>query len=161
GHVFGERPRERADFLDVKARVLAKHAARLGPEPLARAVDTLRSELVAEREGWAGARKDLSTLRSDLAALAQTHQEIVRERDRWQDRYHTLNGEATALREERERLRMDVQRLYDEEKKLRAGGEDQAAHLGRTYAEIERLNRLIREMESTRAWRLHQWWHRR
>ena len=29
--------------------------------------------------------------------------------------------------------------------------------LGRTYAEIERLNGLIREMESTRAWRLHQW----
>ncbi|MBV8202853.1 MAG: PIG-L family deacetylase, partial [Acidobacteria bacterium] len=30
-HVFGERPRERADFLPVKARVVAKHAARLQP----------------------------------------------------------------------------------------------------------------------------------
>lgn len=167
-HVFGERPRERADFLEVKARVLAKHAARLGPGQLARAVDTLRAELVAEREGWAGARQDLATLRSELAAarsdladLSQTHQGMVGERDRWQDRYHVLNGEAAALREERERLRMDIQRLYDEEKKLRAAGEDQAAHLGRTYAEIERLNRLIQEMQSTRAWRIHQWWHRR
>ncbi len=49
-HVFGERPRERGDFLAVKARVLAKHAARLPPERLARAVDTLRRELVDERE---------------------------------------------------------------------------------------------------------------
>ena len=37
----------------------------------------------------------------------------------------------------------------------------QTAHLGRTYAEIERLNSLIREMESTRAWRMHQWLGRR
>ena len=38
---------------------------------------------------------------------------------------------------------------------------EQGAALGRTYAEIERLNALIRTMESTRAWRLHQWWQRR
>ncbi|HVR98029.1 MAG TPA: PIG-L family deacetylase, partial [Thermoanaerobaculia bacterium] len=35
-HVFGERPRERGDFLEVKARVLAKHAGLLTPESLAR-----------------------------------------------------------------------------------------------------------------------------
>jgi LmbE family N-acetylglucosaminyl deacetylase len=153
-HVFGERPRERADFLEVKARVLAKHAGRLRPESLARAVDTLRAELVAEREGFAGARRDLGALRSDLAALA-------RERDRLADRYHALNGEAAALRQERESLRGEIQRLYDEERKLRAAVDGQTDHLGRTYAEIERLNGLIREMESTRAWRLHQWWQRR
>ena len=39
--------------------------------------------------------------------------------------------------------------------------DEQTAHLGRTYAEIERLNGLIRAMESTRAWRAHQWWQRR
>ena len=32
--------------------------------------------------------------------------------------------------------------------------------LRRTYAEIARLNTLIREMEGTRAWRLHRWWER-
>ncbi|MEO7793851.1 MAG: PIG-L deacetylase family protein [Thermoanaerobaculia bacterium] len=31
------------------------------------------------------------------------------------------------------------------------------ANLDRTYSEIERLNALIREMEGTRAWRLHRW----
>lgn len=161
GQVFGERPRERADFLEVKARVLAKHAARLRPETLARAVDILRSELVAEREGWAGARRDLAAVRSDFAALSQTHQELARERDRLEDRYHALNGETGALREERESLRREIQRLYDEERKLHAAVGDQTDHLGRTYAEIERLNSLIREMESSRAWRLHQWWGRR
>ena len=160
-HVFGERPRERADFLEVKARVLAKHAGRLKPETLARAVDTLRAELVAEREAQAAARRELAALRSDLAALTQTHQELARERDRLEDRFHVLNGEASALREEREGLRAEIQRLYDEETKLSATVDDQTGHLGRTYAEIERLNGLIREMESTRAWRLHRWWERR
>ncbi len=167
-HVFGERPRERADFLAVKARVLAKHAGRLQPEALARAVDTLRAELVAEREGQAGARRELDKVRADLAGLAQDHQALSRERFLWEERYHAAGGEAAALRgdlerykEDRGRLELEIQRLYEEERKLRAAVEDQTAHLGRTYAEIERLNSLIREMESTRAWRMHQWWQKR
>jgi len=160
-HVFGERPRERADFLEVKARVLAKHAASLTPEALARAVDTLRAELVAEREAQAGARSDLAAARTDLTALAQDHQALARERFRWEERYHAANGELAGLRGERETLRAELQRLYDDEKKLRAAVDDQTAHLARTYAEIERLNGIIREMEATRAWRVHQWWGRR
>jgi hypothetical protein len=153
-HVFGERPRERADFLEVKARVLAKHAESLTPAALARAVDILRAELVAEREGWASARRDLAALRTDLTALAQDHQALARERFLWEERYHGANGELTGLRTE-------LQRLYEEERKLRAAVDDQTAHLARTYAEIERLNGIIREMEATRAWRVHQWWQRR
>ncbi len=181
-HVFGENPRERADFLAVKARVLAKHAANLPPESLARAVDTLRGELVAEREGWAGARRDLVRTRGDLAALQQSHQELSRARFLWEERYHAAHGAEVALRDERDavgreaqrlaaevharaaeiaRLNADVQRLYDEEGKLRAAVDDQTAHLGRTYAEIERLNGLIRDMQATRAWRAHQWMQKR
>lgn len=160
-HIFGERPRERADFLEMKARVIAKHAGRLDPETLARAVDTLRAELVAEREGWAGARRDLAGTRSELAALSQDHQELARDRNRWEDRFHTANGELSALREERDRLRAEIQRLYDQESQIRAAVDEQTAHLGRTYQEIERLNGILREMEATRAWRLHQWMQRR
>ncbi|HEY4563015.1 MAG TPA: hypothetical protein VIJ36_08545, partial [Thermoanaerobaculia bacterium] len=164
-HVFGERPRERADFLEVKARVLAKHAASLTPEALARAVDTLRAELVAEREGWASARQDLAAARTDLTALAQDHQTVARERFLWEERYHALNGELSILKDDLARLqedsRREIQRLYDEEGKLRATVDDQTAHLARTYAEIERLNGIIREMEATRAWRVHQWWQRK
>ena len=167
-HVFGERPRERADFLEVKARVLAKHAGALSPEVLARAVDTLRAELVAEREGWGGARRDLATLRDELAAqrgdfatLSQAHDALARERFLWEQRYHNLNGETALLKDDhaklREETRQEIQRLYDEEGKLRAAVADQTAHLGRTYAEIERLNGILREMEATRAWRVHQW----
>jgi LmbE family N-acetylglucosaminyl deacetylase len=163
-HVFGERPRERGDFLEVKARVLAKHAARLKPEALARAVDVLRAELVAEREGRVAARRDLEDLRRSNAELA----ELVREQGRLEERYHALNGELAAVqgelamwKEEHGRLRAETQRLYEEERKLHQTADDQTAHLGRTYAEIERLERLIREMESTRAWRAHQWWQRR
>ncbi len=171
-HIFGERPRERADFLEVKARVLAKHAASLTPEVLARAVDTLRAELVAEREARAGARQDLAALRADLAGLqgdlatlSRSHQELSRERFLWEERYHALNGELAILKDEHARLqedsRQEIQRLYDEEGKLRPVIEDQTAHLARTYAEIERLNGIVREMEATRAWRVHQWWQRK
>ena len=85
------------------------------------------------------------------------------------------------MREESERRR---QALADHEQRLRAspreeatlrrGIEEQIEHLGRTYAEIERLNASIAEisadrdrtlaqiaqMKTTRAWRLHEWWYR-
>jgi LmbE family N-acetylglucosaminyl deacetylase/glycosyltransferase involved in cell wall biosynthesis len=157
-HIFGERPRERSDFLEVKARVLAKHARHLSPEALARAVDTLRAELVAEHEARAAARREAETVRGELHALHGAHDALARERFLWEERYHARNGEFTTLQEDHDRLRAEVQRLYDDERKLRASIEDQTAHLGRTYAEIERLNKLIREMEATRAWRVHRWW---
>jgi LmbE family N-acetylglucosaminyl deacetylase/glycosyltransferase involved in cell wall biosynthesis len=157
-HVFGERPRERSDFLAVKARVLAKHARHLNPEALARAVDTLRAELVAEREARAAARREAETVRGELHSLRAAHDALARERTLWEERYHARNGECAALESDHRRLRAEVQRLHEEEGKLRAAIDDQTAHLGRTYAEIERLNGIIREMEATRAWRLHRWW---
>ena len=185
-HVFGERPRERADFLLVKARVLAKHAARLTPAALARAVDTLRGELVAEREAAAASGRSLEAMRQEHAELVRANRELSAERFHFEDRFHAVNGELHALRDDQRRVREEAQRLaqemaareaaaarlaselstelqrvYGEESRLRAAADEQTAHLGRTYAEIERLNQLIREMEASRAWRLHQWLQRR
>ena len=188
-HVFGERPRQRADFLAVKARVLAKHAARLAPAALARAIDVLRGELVAEREAAAAGERRLRELRAESADLARAHRELAAERFHFEDRYHAANGELHALRGDHQRLRQEAEllgrevqrqgqelaardaaatavasemkRVYGEESKLRGAVEEQGAHLGRTYAEIERLNRLVRDMEATRAWRLHRWLERR
>jgi LmbE family N-acetylglucosaminyl deacetylase len=183
GHqVFGERPRERGDFLAVKARVLAKHAGRLEGEALARAADTLRAEAVAAREERSSLRRELAARQGELAALAEAHRDLARERFEIEGRYHALNGELAALEAEHGRVRAaldrlvaeaelrsaeltrraaELQRLYDDEARLRAVADDQTAHLGRTYGEIERLNRRLRAMESTRAWKLHQWWQRR
>jgi LmbE family N-acetylglucosaminyl deacetylase len=114
-HALGESPRDRPDFLAVKARVLAKHAAELTPERLARVVDRLRAEAVH------------AELRAD-------------------DRQR-------ALAETVEKTGAEIRGLY-------AGAAEQTAHVGRLYAEIARLNALIRAMESTRAWRTHLWWQR-
>ncbi|MBV8201854.1 MAG: hypothetical protein JOZ15_14625 [Acidobacteria bacterium] len=189
-HAFGERPRERADFLLVKARVVAKHAARLQPAALARVADTLRGELVAEREAAAAGRRRLAAARDELAGLARANRELSAERFHFEDRFHDANGELQAMRGDRERiheearrrieematqmaaregaaaelaaeLRAELRRVYGEEARLRAAVDEQTAHLGKTYGEIERLNRLLREMEGTRAWRLHQWLQRR
>jgi len=181
-HVFGERPRERADFLLVKARVLAKHAARLTPAALARAVDTLRGELVAEREAAAAGERRLEAVRQEHAEIVRVNRGLSAERFHFEDRFHAVHGELQALRDDHQRVReearrlgeelaareaaaarlsSELQRVYGEESRLHAAADEQAAHLGRTYAEIERLNRLVREMEASRAWRLHQWLQRR
>jgi LmbE family N-acetylglucosaminyl deacetylase/FtsZ-binding cell division protein ZapB len=163
-HIFGERPRERADFLSVKARVLAKHAARLGPDALARAVDTLRAEAVHEREDRLTARREVADSRGELSELRTTVDRLVREneaanRERfdWEERYHSLNGQLDAVRQENLRLRADLQRLYDQEGKLRDNLNEQLVRLKQTYGEIERLNALIKQMEASRAWRVHSW----
>jgi len=59
-HALGERPRERSDFLAVKARVLAKHAAALGSDSLARAVDRLRAEAVLATAEADARRRELA-----------------------------------------------------------------------------------------------------
>jgi LmbE family N-acetylglucosaminyl deacetylase/glycosyltransferase involved in cell wall biosynthesis len=162
-HVLGETPRRRADFLAMKARVLARHASELAPETLARAVDTLRRELVEAAEEAAVRRAEAEASRERAAAaaeeletLARAHQKLSRDYFELEERYHRRHGEVEALREEGAAQRRDLQRLYDESAELRSVVEDQTAHLGRTYAEIERLQGVIRAMESTRAWRLHQ-----
>jgi LmbE family N-acetylglucosaminyl deacetylase len=146
--VFGESPRRRADFLAVEARVLARHAERLSPPALARAVDTLRADRVEAQEAAASHRREAERLAWEGRDLT--------------DRLHRLNGEAESLREERGRLRealeqggRETQRLYDDEAALRRVVEEQTEQLGRTYGEIQRLEERLRAMEATRAWRLH------
>ncbi|HTQ80315.1 MAG TPA: hypothetical protein VMM92_09980, partial [Thermoanaerobaculia bacterium] len=181
-HIFGERPRERGDFLAVKARVLAKHADLLPSAALGRAIDRLRAEAVEAGEARDGARRevaelrrqmawrdeelarsaqDLAASRADLATLQRAHAELSSERFRFEELYHAANGALSALQQDHARLTSEVNRLYGEEAALRTALSEQEAHLGRTYAEIERLNRLIRDMEATRAWRAHAWLSRR
>lgn len=160
-HILGERPRERPDFVAMKARVLAKHADTRTPEQLARIVDGLRAEEVSARDA--------------ADRLAEARHRETEER-------HRLNGELFVLRQEASRLEgellqrgeqaareqqelrvqlegrdQELQRLYLEEQALRAVVEDQTQHLGRVYDELARLRGVIADMEATRAWRLHRW----
>jgi len=178
-HILGEDPRERADFLEMKARVLRKHADRLTPEVIARVVDVLRAETVSEQEETARLRADLRAteerfhrLNGRLASL-EIHCQVLEE---------TRGRYEAELREERDqhhRLDRDLTRLYARERELVDQlGQAHAQHgdatcrleqlteqeqrvseeLRRCYGEIERLDGVIKDMESTRAWRLHQWW---
>jgi LmbE family N-acetylglucosaminyl deacetylase len=159
-HALGEMGEARVDFVATKARVLEKHHRLHGSDAVARAIVTLRREGVA-------AAQDAEARRARL--------------DEMERAYHLRNGELETVREESERRARaladhdaDFERLHREEALLRRGIEEQLEHLGRTYAEIERLNslvgavtadrdrglQLIEAMKGTRAWRLHEWWQR-
>jgi LmbE family N-acetylglucosaminyl deacetylase len=172
GHVLGERPRERPDFLAMKQRVLERHRGRLTEDALARAVDRLRGEAVEAGEAAAEARS--SALREADARRGADDARIAAEQARVAaaETMHRHHGEAVALRAELERVRADgerllasvqaqgdeLRRLFEVEGELRRLIADQDAHLARCYAEIERLNRLHDAMRATRAWRVHEWW---
>lgn len=174
-HALGEAPRQRADFLAMKARVLEKHAAALAPERLARAVDRLRAEAVEAGEEvtrlLGEARTDRAARQAAEARYHQARGEIEAARGHVAlleadtaglgEEVSRLRSEAVALRAEIERRDGDLRRLYGDEKALRATVEEQNAHLGRVYAEIQRLERVVQTMEATRAWRAHAWWQRR
>lgn len=162
-HILGSQPRQREDFLRVKAAIIDRHRDRLDAEVLARIVDRLRGETVAAAESDATARRELAALRSAFAAI--------------EDQYHRLNGEREALRGERTMLVGRIEELGEEltegrrafaelenntvelrnrERGLASRVEEQDEHLRRLYTEIERLTELVRTMERTTAWKLHR-----
>jgi len=153
-HALGDRPRERADFLALKARVIEKHSAHLPPDRLARIVDRLRAEAVEAEEEAAAARRDRAAAETARAAA--------------EGRAHRLNGEVESLRVEEQALRAavaqrgaEIERLQGEEKRLRATVADQDDHLRRTYAEIERLNGILDELRGASLPGLIRWWRNR
>ena len=156
GQIFGESPRRRADFLAVKARVIAKHAERLGPERLARVVDGLRAEAVEAGEEAGVARRAAAEARREATESALGRVRLEGRYAELESRYHALHGEVVARREDAGRQEAELGRLYADEAALRAAVDERDAHLGRTYAEIARLEERIREMEGTRAWRVHR-----
>ncbi len=171
-HILGDKPRGRADFLDMKTRVLRKHAlssdVERAAETLAQAIDTLRADQVVENE-------DVNRLRRELAGRRDEIQTLHAEVQRGEARYHELNGELqgvqvhqqvveTSERRARAELRereADILRQTQDIHTLRAQIDGQSNTLRQTYDEIERLNELIRAMESSKAWQLHQWVQRR
>ncbi len=138
-HVLGGAAVERSDFSELKARVLDKHRSRLTASSLAATVMRMRQESVDLAESAMQERRRLrARLDGEVAEVARLRQSLIELRNA----YEALEGE--------------TQRLYDDERALRSTVDEQGEHLGRTYGEIDRLGRLIEEMEQTRAWRWHQ-----
>ena len=168
-HIFGERPStDRPDFLDVKSQVIGRYRDLQTPELLARVIARMRDEAVARGEESAGRAVEAAALRRSLAALEEAYHRVNGERD-------SIRVDRDATAAERDRLREEVERgqrqaaifdarlrqLFGDESLLRDTIGETEEHLARTYQEIDRLNALIREMESTKAWRLHRFLERR
>lgn len=134
-HILGDAPRQRADFLERKAQVIARYAAHWGPETIARVVDRLRAETVAGEE-------EVSRLVGELGE------------------YYGLNGRLASAERHAEILEAGERRSREEVREVVAEQRRVEELNQKTFAEIDRLNELIRAMESTRAWRVHRWWQR-
>ncbi|MCP3959634.1 MAG: glycosyltransferase [bacterium] len=138
-HILGDTSRRRSDFLEMKARVIAKHAERATADATARVVDQLRAESVAGSE-------EASRLRAEL--------------ERGEESYHRLNGRLAGLEVHQQVLEESERRARDELREREGEVQKLSETLRQTWGEIERLGELIRSMESSRAWRAHQWWQR-
>lgn len=163
-HILGDSPRRRADFLAMKARVIRKHALAGADDQgyaLAQTIDKLRAEGVAEHEEGDRLRSELNALHQEFHQLngklvgLEAHQRVVEESE---------NRTRSDLRQRDDELLELKQHVRELDALLATRAEDiaeQSATLRRTYDEIERLNKLIQAMESSRAWRLHVWLQRR
>lgn len=160
-HVLGDEPRRRADYLTLKARVIAKHAGRINAATAARVVDGLRAEAVDAHEA-------VRRLQTDVREAARS--------------YHRINGALAAAAEERQAIAAANQATDAVNQALRAAHAalearfrelaerlaERDTELRRVYGregelerEVARLRTLVEAMESTRAWRAHQWLERR
>jgi hypothetical protein len=163
-HILGETPRRRDDFLRMKATVISRHRDRLSDTDLAQVVDGLRAETVTASEEVAAVRRELGEQRRSLAEFTEMYHQVNGERDallREKSVHLTeierLNDALSEHRRAATELETETSRLRGEDASLRAKVTEQEEHLGRLYAEIDRLNSLIDAMEKTSAWR----WHRR
>jgi len=163
-HIFGEHPAtDRLDFLATKGRVVGRYRDLHTPELLARVVAGLRDEAVARREEVAARSAEAAALRRSQAALEEVSHRVNGERDSIRIERDAAVAERDRLREEVERFQRQaaifdarVRQLFGDEALLRGTIGETEEHLARTYQEIDRLNALIREMQGTKAWRLHR-----
>jgi LmbE family N-acetylglucosaminyl deacetylase/glycosyltransferase involved in cell wall biosynthesis len=156
-HVFGEHPSWRADFLEVKASVIDRHRARIGPDVLARAVGRLREEAVVNAEAAEVRRRELESARSELSARIDAWHRLNGEREGLTRSLAATEADRDAHRTHATELEAELDRVRSEEKRLTDALAASDERVGRTHAEIEHLNAVIREMQSTTAWR----WKRR
>lgn len=129
-HILGDSPRQRADFLAMKARVIARHAPRLTPGAVARTIDRLRAEAV-------GGEEEIRRLRDEIVE-AEEHA-------------HRLRGKIAALETHQHALEVTEQRAREEVEALRRVEREQALALGEQHQQVRARDRVIAEQEEMQS----------
>lgn len=151
---LGENGWRRPDFLEMKARVLAKHAARLDSHTLARVVVGLRADVATadqhQRQAIAAAATSAQSLNERLQAANTELQRLFTEEARLaadlaanQERERRIvlaaDTEKRTFIGTLERLEAELQRTYTEESRLTAQAEGLKIELARVQGEESRL----------------------
>ena len=160
GHALGGAASARSDFEALKAKVLTKHAADLGPDALAGAVTRMRRQAVlagdAARAQILKRQQDLERLQAREQELESSHGERGAEIARLQAREQELESSHGELGAEVERLQAREQELESshgelgaEVERLQAREQELESSHGELGAEVERLQAREQELESS------------
>ena len=153
GHALGGAASARSDFEALKAKVLTKHAADLGPDALAGAVTRMRRQAVLAGEA---ARVQIRERQRDLERLQAHERELGAEVERLQVREQDLESSGRELGAEIARLQVreqDLESSYGELgaeiARLQVRERELESSHGELGAEIARLQVRERELESS------------
>ena len=148
-HVLGDRPRDRADFLSMKAKVIEAHRDFVDSGVVALVVDQLRAEAVAAQEQG---RQESEKRAEEEAAHHRTRGALQASEEHGRQLQVLEQRSSQAL--ERARAEQAAQQKQIDE--LHAFQEEQSQKLSQAYEEIQRLTSLVDEMQNSQAWKLHQ-----
>ena len=160
GHALGGAASARPDFEALKAKVLSKHAADLGPDALAGAVTRMRRQAVLAGEA---ARAQIRERQRDLERVG-AEIERLRARERALESSHGERGAEIERLQVRERALesshgergAEIERLQVRERALESSHGERGAEIERLQVRERDLQAEIEAMKATRAWRLRE-----
>ncbi|HSE64592.1 MAG TPA: PIG-L family deacetylase [Thermoanaerobaculia bacterium] len=144
-----------SSFQSARAEIYRRYAGKRTEEGLARAFDRMRKQIAFwyERDtvsqGELRYQRDTHRRLSDRAAVAESHLANA------ELRLAESELRAVKLQTERARLQAENELVHARLAELFAKNEEFDLQLMGTYAEIDRLNSILREIYGSRTWKLH------
>jgi LmbE family N-acetylglucosaminyl deacetylase len=165
-----ENPAGSPGYRSAKLKVWRKHGVLDEPERALSVFEDLKEKAVSGanrlheeigrgeflEKATAELQRDKQTLIDRAGRHASEVSDLTHERDLYAERVQALVARVDALEEERSRFEEDAARLEAAAEQLRTSAGANAEMVRTLYGEISRLNALIAEMHSTRAWKLHR-----
>jgi LmbE family N-acetylglucosaminyl deacetylase len=156
-------------FRDAKVKIWEKHSDRLTNDVLARAIESQKAKIVEARGRATETEGRARHLENDVLRLEREKTILIDEVRRESTERDRVSSELAALANDRLRVEEELNRqvglLHAKIGECQALDQLLAEHrdavasqtgtIESLFAEVDRLNEVVKRMEATRAWRLH------